>query len=631
MQHSMDDTAAQQTASMVEGSPVRVLVYVAVVLCLLLAALPAIEPLGTPNAPAVSEGELDLTEWDFGSKPSIELKGDWGFYWQQVVDPQAVSPAATGEAYIRVPGHWAQIAGAGTHGFASYVADLILPASAPPLMLKMTEVGTASAVYVNGVLVHESGRFGTTGQTSVPGIQRDLIRVLAVDENRHLRIVIHVSNFDYRTGGIWDPPVLGTVEKIQQQQDVRLAYAIFLASGICVIGLYQIGLYSLRREDISPLYFAAFCIGIVLRILSTDERFLTLLVPDISYVALVRIEYLSFLLATPAFGMFLVEILRGKFPVWMRFAGILPGLLGSLAIVFTQPVVFSEWLPFFQAYLVFGCLCCIYLLIRAIFNQMWVAWGFLISFLALLVAVFNDILVSVGLVQTPVILVSTGLFFFIVVQTYVLSMRSSLALRSVELLRFQLEAHSNQLEAEVAERTRDLATANAALEKLTVEDSLTQIANRRQFDQTLAREWASHHRRQEALSLILCDIDYFKKYNDRFGHVRGDEALQQVALCLRDCLSRPNDLVARYGGEEFVVLLPDTPSEGARELAERLLGAVRELRISHPDSPEGIVTLSMGVTTIIPDARTSRAQLVERADELLYRAKSEGRNRYIAD
>jgi diguanylate cyclase (GGDEF)-like protein len=158
-------------------------------------------------------------------------------------------------------------------------------------------------------------------------------------------------------------------------------------------------------------------------------------------------------------------------------------------------------------------------------------------------------------------------------------------------------------------------------------DGLTALANRRHFDATLDAEWRRGVRSGSPLALILIDIDYFKNFNDFYGHPAGDACLQQVAKCLRAGFTRPADLVARYGGEEFVCVLPETPLAGADAKAQALEGAIRALGIAHEKSavPGGIVTISLGVAVAVPTMRGNHADLILGADRSLYLAKNAGR------
>jgi diguanylate cyclase (GGDEF)-like protein len=175
-----------------------------------------------------------------------------------------------------------------------------------------------------------------------------------------------------------------------------------------------------------------------------------------------------------------------------------------------------------------------------------------------------------------------------------------------------------------------LRQANLELEKLVNLDGLTKIANRRCFDNRLEREWQRLSREQQPMSLLLLDIDYFKRYNDCYGHQLGDDCLNAIAQALEQTLYRPADLVARYGGEEFVTILPNTDLDGAFRVAEQIRGAIANLEIPHQNSDiSDIVTVSIGVTSILPSPQQKSSTLIKQADIALYSAKQQGRNRAI--
>jgi diguanylate cyclase (GGDEF)-like protein/PAS domain S-box-containing protein len=174
----------------------------------------------------------------------------------------------------------------------------------------------------------------------------------------------------------------------------------------------------------------------------------------------------------------------------------------------------------------------------------------------------------------------------------------------------------------------ELMSLNAKLEQFSFQDGLTGIANRRMFDQMLDIEWGHAQRDRQPLSLIMLDIDFFKQYNDSYGHQQGDACLQQIAQVLNSISQRSIDLVARYGGEEFVILLPQTVTEQAILLGEKCRTKVIELQLQHESSTVcDVVTISLGVSTIMPSVDTQPSNLVKVADEFLYKAKGNGRNR----
>lgn len=193
----------------------------------------------------------------------------------------------------------------------------------------------------------------------------------------------------------------------------------------------------------------------------------------------------------------------------------------------------------------------------------------------------------------------------------------------LELILDTTTAHSDTIEALLYDKALSLAR------EVTI-DGLTQIANRRAFDQRLATEWQRLARECSPLSLLLCDVDFFKRFNDRYGHPAGDECLKSVAKAIESCIRRPADLAARYGGEEFAVILPSTQKDGAVYIAEQICQVVNALQIPHEASyVRSYVSVSIGVSTIFPERHIDPKVLVEATDRGLYLAKDQGRDRAV--
>ncbi len=169
------------------------------------------------------------------------------------------------------------------------------------------------------------------------------------------------------------------------------------------------------------------------------------------------------------------------------------------------------------------------------------------------------------------------------------------------------------------------------LEDLSFKDGLTGLLNRRRFDALVEIEWRAARRTRKPLSLLMIDIDYFKQYNDHYGHVGGDDCLKRIAQVLRTAVARPRDVLARYGGEEFVIVLPETDAAGAERIAARCREAVAREAIVHDRSEAGrTVTISVGVGTVVPEQDASLLAFIETVDRCLYQAKQAGRNRVVA-
>lgn len=220
-----------------------------------------------------------------------------------------------------------------------------------------------------------------------------------------------------------------------------------------------------------------------------------------------------------------------------------------------------------------------------------------------------------------------------------IALQLSIAIKQVSLFeKLQKElAERQQAEAQLRESNQqleisnqELANATQMLEKLVNIDGLTQIANRRCFNHRLEQEWQRLYREQNFLSLLLFDIDYFKRYNDFYGHPKGDDCLMKLSLVVQNAVYRPTDLVARYGGEEFAVILPNTDQEGAIAVSTGIHLAIKNLGIIHEASEvSNFVTISLGIASLIPSLEVQSATLIAQADRALYVAKQRGRNQSV--
>ncbi|MBN1694242.1 diguanylate cyclase [candidate division WOR-3 bacterium] len=195
-------------------------------------------------------------------------------------------------------------------------------------------------------------------------------------------------------------------------------------------------------------------------------------------------------------------------------------------------------------------------------------------------------------------------------------------------LRLKMEIDSRkERERELTEMAEQLDAANKKLTRMSYLDGLTDVPNRRYFEEVFAREWKNAIRENGFLSIIMFDIDCFKAYNDTYGHLIGDDCLKKIAKTLSSALKRPRDFLCRYGGEEFIAVLPDTDGKGAFEVANRFLKKTKNLKITHKTSPVSKnVTISIGVATIKPDRKKKSNFLITEVDKALYEAKQSGRN-----
>lgn len=271
------------------------------------------------------------------------------------------------------------------------------------------------------------------------------------------------------------------------------------------------------------------------------------------------------------------------------------------------------------------------------------AYFFVAAFTLLMLGGFIHGLRDFGLVPTNIFTVNALqigsalemilLAFALADRFNVIRMEKATAQREKLAAQQQLVVHlqnsERELEARVAQRTDELHLLNIKLEKLSATDALTGIANRRRFDETLESEWNRASRAGQPLALALIDVDWFKNYNDHYGHQAGDECLHRVAEVLSSTLCRTGDLVARYGGEEFVFIAPSTTGENALNMAKKVCENLQRLALPHELSAYGCLTVSIGVAGALPREGCTAEDLLKAADEALYSAKQQGRNRAL--
>jgi two-component system chemotaxis family response regulator WspR len=209
------------------------------------------------------------------------------------------------------------------------------------------------------------------------------------------------------------------------------------------------------------------------------------------------------------------------------------------------------------------------------------------------------------------------------------------AVELIARIRHHSKAYVNQLQRDAAYRALhesqgELMRINAELQRLSNVDGLTGLGNRRYFDEYAAAQWKLALREQKPIAVLMIDVDDFKRYNDSYGHMAGDEVLKAVAVAVKKSFERPTDLAARFGGEEYIVILPSTPHTALHELGERVRRSVEELAIPHKASTvAGHATISVGGAATLPRMEGSILQLIESADRAMYAAKTAGKNRFM--
>jgi len=578
--------------------------------------LPPFVPAAAENElPRAERGVLDLRAQDFDRLHS--LAGEWEFAYGRFESPGATdrSRPLDDAAFVPLPSTWKDLVSKGEKlpgsGYATYRLRIHLGPQAPErLALLVPAWETAYALYADGNLVAEEGTPGVDRDSTVPR-WRPVVVEFPVNGGA-VELMAHISNFHHARGGPSMTPLLGTPGAVREFRERGLGVEFFTFGSLLMIALYHLAIFLPRRTEKTALYFASFCLLMALRALVVDQQGILLFFPEIPWNLHVRLAYLSFTLGIPAFTLFLRSLFRDEMnaAATRAFNAIAAAYLAL--VLFAPPLLFTAFLTAFEIAIALGGLYCLGVLILAVRRKREGAPLFLGAFVFYLLCIGNDICYHQLLIDTAYIAPS-GFLIFIFLQSVALARRYSDAFKKIE----SLDQEKTTLEM-----------AAVTLRTLTRIDPLTGIANRRRFDERLGSEWRRAAREGVPLSLIMMDLDFFKEFNDHYGHTTGDDVLRRCAAALHAAAKRPADLVARFGGEEFVALLPNTGIDGAVALAETMRAAVEELDIARDDGTSfGKVTISMGCASTTPDARNEPLELVKTADAALYLAKKRGRNR----
>ncbi len=409
----------------------------------------------TEPRPQAIKGLLDLSNWDFHKQGVVDLSGEYEFYWQQHLFSTDFKKSRPPErsGFINVPGFWnsfeSQEQKSAKTGHATYRLSILLNDKTPSLALKFLDMGTAFRVYVDGQEVLSVGQAGTTSETTVPRYAPQVVE-LQPFSNR-IELIFHVSNFHYAYGGPSEVVRLGEKGDIYKIGEKRLAFDSILFGSILMIGLYHLGLFAIRKKDLTTLYFGISCLIIAIRMLTTVERYLLRFLPGMDWELFVKIEYLSYYLAVPVFSLFIYSLFPKDIHKSILSIILIVGLGCAILVLTTPPKIFSHTLFTYQ---MFTLLCLGYgllMLIVSSFRKRPGAKVILIGFLVLSVTVLNDILDANAFIQTGHFS-HLGLFIFIFSQAFQLSSRFSEAFRTVESQTKELSYTNQRYKSEIEER-----------------------------------------------------------------------------------------------------------------------------------------------------------------------------------
>ncbi|MBB6452609.1 diguanylate cyclase (GGDEF)-like protein [Salirhabdus euzebyi] len=569
-------------------------------------------------------GVIDLEDWSFTEQGSLNLYGEWEFYWDKILSPDELKQIEE-KQYFTVPNEWTSYEemGAENKGVATYRLILQNVPSTQNLGIKVSKIPSAYTIYVNGELVGQDGKIGFSKDEETP-VYVPKLHTFSVQEDQ-IELVIHASNFHYRSGAIRGDIKIGEVSQLIQDREQKIAFQMFIFGGLLLLGLYHIALFIYRKKDYISLNFGLMCLLIGLRTSLLGEVYFAELFPNIPLIIQTKLTFLAYYMSIPFFAWFLFYLFREESSKMMTYAITVISGVFSLIVIFTPITIFTSTITLFYPYTVALAFYVLFIFLKAYFKEKPGSFTLTLCAMFLASTAFYDLYLYRLDLNTGDY-VSFGLFVFVIGLGLVNSQLLANSYMKIESMHSFLQQWNNELEKTIEERTEELKNANKRLEQLSFKDGLTDIPNRRYFDEVLHKEWEKGIKSNQALSLLLIDIDFFKLFNDNYGHLTGDECLKLVAKMLDESMTE-RATVARYGGEEFAVILQDTEYEDAIVVAEKLRKSVFDKRLEHDQSPYLYITLSIGVATIYPSGDVEVNTIIACADDALYEAKEKGKNR----
>jgi diguanylate cyclase (GGDEF)-like protein len=584
----------------------------------------------TFDAATLSEGE------------ALSLNGDWGFIWGEWVEPSAVVHRALPFDVVAIPNYLHQIAPDSAnqyglvHGEASYFIRLLnldTQFSRPAIDFgQVREAWKAYWVKPNGETIY-LGQSGTLGRSLSEETLREPFYILdlPVDQREGI-LLIHLSAHHFDRSGLFSSYEVNEQESILRSNLVNLASRAFLvAVGVYII-IQNLVFYVHRRREKLLLLLAMFA-GISVIRASLASGYVDYFVTSADWtIPFLKLEYLMVIWPATAAVHYVGHVFPSKYS--HRLTQVAYGVL-AVAVVFTLAMPITQItlaLTYYQLALLGVTSLAVYQIGQGIFKKEKDSRYFMISFVPLIIAVFNDI-ISANSAGYNFYIAEYALFIFLFLQTQLQASRFVQALDTAEHL-------TNNLQREVDRKTQQLSLRNAELEEkaihleekhqevklLSETDHLTGLYNRQTLEShsKLLFEIASAY--EQPLSVVMIDLDHFKDINDQYGHLVGDECLVFVASYLRGFSLRKRDIIARYGGEEITIILTDTPLASAQRIVQGICDGLSELPIQG-DHPDIYLTASFGIADIDTTGAKDIQSLIQFADEALYRAKENGRNR----
>lgn len=554
------------------------------------------------------------------------LDGEWMFFHEEFLMPEHIEKRlndGTGEI-IELP-HLFEQNYEDSMTFGTYAAKVKIPAHYVGKTIAIYNPFQSSSykLYADKTLISQNGKVGFNKQLESAEMGPK-VGYFEVDKNEFL-VVMQLSNFHSISGGYINTLKIGDSAIVTERYNSSIISHFFINGSIFVMGIFTFLLAYFYKNDRTSYIFALFCFVVPVRSIFAMPYIYTTTIVSMPWEWGIRIEYSCTMIASIIYFILVLEWYKEYCSKWLFFTGIALFSFLLVLTLFTEPITFQYWVNKLFSLVIVPIGYMVFISIKVIRSGNKVALGNLVGLGIIAIGAINDFLILKNYYQGRMMILPT-IGIFVLIQVVVMSRNYANKIHETDNLNKALLSLTSSLDEKVNLRTHELQVANEKLLTLATKDALTGIANRHTFNMKIQEHFAYHKQQQLPLSLLMLDLDSFKKYNDYYGHIYGDELLQNVVKIIEQAL--PSEAIfARYGGEEFAVILAGIKREEACKLGERVVRAVHDARLEHLGHDIGIVTVSVGGATMTSeDTYNSPSEFINVADQQLYKSKNHGRN-----
>lgn len=580
-------------------------------------------------------GYIDASSWDFDEGKILPLNGEWEFYCNRLLEPKDFKKGNYQKSFINIPTDLTQICtksnlGAG-NGYATLRLNMKISDIDKVYGLKFKYFASANKIWVNGVPLSSSGEVGRDRRTYKPQyIPRE---VLFESQGEDVEIVVQIANFHHRRI-VLNEILFGTADQILHKTYLNIVKESILIGSLLLVAVYCFVIYFMKKRDSAVLYLSVIALLVAIRETIVSERILIRLLPNFSAEVMMKLGYLPVFILLPLLTLYTNEVLKS--PKLDKVVKILKyTVFLFLALIMLYTVKVYDWIFEYGNWLIVAsAIYIIYIIaVNKLIKNTRRIYTMMTGSTAVLITAINDIFRELGLINTPELL-SVGIVLFVLFQAIFLALRFNDSFDEIarlskenEDMYKEIQELNEDLETKIKIRTQELEIVNRKLSQISKIDPLTGLGNRRYFDELLQYAWERSLREKVPISIIMMDVDYFKNFNDNYGHLEGDKCLKKIAKTIEASIRNETDIVARYGGEEFIALFSDTDSQTATLMAKRIRKNIKSLKIPHEFSlVSDYVTISFGINTLIVSKDDSKIEFIRKADKNLYMAKEKGRD-----